>query len=794
MKHFYFSISFLFVSTFLNAIVPSNDTCDNAKLLSITGTDRTVNFTIADAVQNLELGCGTSKAIYSDVWFQVYMPVNGNIIINGGNSRNRFMLMKNGCNGEVVSCFSASQTVENLKAGTFYRLRLFRTAFGASNTSNLSFTIKYDVPIVTIPDANFKNHLLSDAAINTNGDSEIQVSEAAVFNGIIRVPFKNIQDLTGIEAFPLLKELHCQDNNLGSLDVSKNTLLSFLNCNSNRLKSLDVTNNSALRELQINGNPIPGIDLSQCTILNKFNANQCDLFSLDVSNNVYLQTLVVSRNDLTHLDISKNFSLTTLDISYNKVGSFDAGNCASLSSLSCNNNQLSSLNIKNGKNVSLYAKQNYNLKCIQVSDAQWSMANMSNYAQNIDSAAGYSEDCSSNCFVEIPNNAFLRTDLLQNPNINTNLDGILTCQEAGNYTGIIACSAMNLDDVDAKFITYFKNITQLDIDYNNFANIDLSPNTKLEILNCSINQLTDLDLSNNLNLKRLSCSSNYLRHLNVKNGNNTNMVYFDATNNPNLDCIEVDNPTYATANWSNIDAQSSFSANCGDYVVLSLKIYLQGAYTYGVTYGNGKKMTDNLRVANLIPTTSPYPDALTCSSSVFNSTINNDNNAIVDWVWIELRDSTNPNTIVAARSALLQADGDVVDVFGKKYSIDFPVVSGSYYIRVSHRNHLAISKVDTANLSTAPYFTDFTIGSHLLVGGANAISLLSPGVNDIYLMVVGDENGDGQIQNADKLNAENKRGLSGYFNADFNMNGQVQNDDISGKLLPNLGRGEQTRN
>ena len=38
---------------------------------------------------------------------------------------------------------------------------------------------------VNIPDANFKAYLVGNAAINTNGDTEIQVSEAAAFNGII---------------------------------------------------------------------------------------------------------------------------------------------------------------------------------------------------------------------------------------------------------------------------------------------------------------------------------------------------------------------------------------------------------------------------------------------------------------------------------------------------------------------------------------------------------------------------------------------------------------------------------
>ena len=49
---------------------------------------------------------------------------------------------------------------------------------------------------VNIPDANFKACLVGNSAINTNGDSQIQVSEAASFNGEINCYNMNISDLT----------------------------------------------------------------------------------------------------------------------------------------------------------------------------------------------------------------------------------------------------------------------------------------------------------------------------------------------------------------------------------------------------------------------------------------------------------------------------------------------------------------------------------------------------------------------------------------------------------------------
>ena len=59
---------------------------------------------------------------------------------------------------------------------------------------------------------------------------------------------------------------------------------------------------------------------------------------------------------------------------------------------------------------------------------------------------------------------------------------------------------------------------------------------------------------------------NQLTTLDVANGNNTNFTTFVATNNPNLTCISVDDPVYSTANWTNIDPQHYFSANCSNCI------------------------------------------------------------------------------------------------------------------------------------------------------------------------------------------------------------------------------------
>lgn len=132
-----------------------------------------------------------------------------------------------------------------------------------------------------------------------------------------------------------------------------------------------------------------------------------------------------------------------------------------------------------------------------------------------------------------------------------------------------------------------------------------------------------------------------------------------------------------------------------------IKVYLQGAYqSAGI-------MSDALRAGtNVIPVSDPYralpysssfshvnnsfPE--TVSATVFNTNVVTSDN-IVDWVFVELRNNNaSPgNTVLQTRSALLQRDGDVVDLDGVSPLTFNRLATGSYTIAVRHRNHLGIS-------------------------------------------------------------------------------------------------------
>ena len=171
---------------------------------------------------------------------------------------------------------------------------------------------------VNIPDANFKAYLINNTAINRNGDKKIQVSEASAFNGNIDCHKMYISNLKGIEAFTALTELSCYDNQLKSLDVSKNTALTVLRCRSNQITSLDVSKNTDLTLLDCDRNQLTSLDVSKNTVLTQLYCTGSKLTSLDVSKNTALTVLRCSGNQITSLDVSKNIALTDLWCGGNK--------------------------------------------------------------------------------------------------------------------------------------------------------------------------------------------------------------------------------------------------------------------------------------------------------------------------------------------------------------------------------------------------------------------------------------------------------------------------------------------
>ena len=408
------------------------------------------------------------------------------------------------------------------------------------------------IPIVNIPDANFKAALIANHAINTNGDGEIQLCEATEYEGSINVAGLNITDLTGIEAF---------------------TALDLLDCNHNSITNLDLTNNTSLTYLNFVSNPLTSIDLSHNLSLSYLACGQ-SVSSLDVSNNIALAFLDCSYSSVTSLDVSHNTQLT-------HIFCYDDLLLTSLNVANGNNHNMDSLNFM--------ATYNPSLTCIQVDDVNYSTAHWTVLNGNIDSIASFHLNCAA-CIpiVNIPDANF-KAALIANHAINTNGDGEIQLCEATAYNGSIQVSTLGIADLTG--IEAFTAITSLNCNVNPITSLDVSQNTALILLACSSTSITNIDVSHNAALAYFDCSDNsinsldlshntHLTHLNcyddillsslnVANGNNHNMdsTHFVVSNNPSLTCIQVDDVNYSTTNWTVlngcIDSIASFSLNCG---------------------------------------------------------------------------------------------------------------------------------------------------------------------------------------------------------------------------------------
>lgn len=196
--------------------------------------------------------------------------------------------------------------------------------------------LSIEAQTVTIPNANFKNYLLGNSAINTNSDTEIQTSEALAVTRLV-LHGKSIADMTGIEAFTNLTYLDVDSNQITSLNLSANILIDTLACahtplsgtfDASMLTSLERLylpyNNSltgfiepttsTIKWMDIGATSITSLDLSSQTDLEYLDVVLCSsMTSFNSSNNRKLKTLLIAFNpQITSLDVSLNDSLTSL--------------------------------------------------------------------------------------------------------------------------------------------------------------------------------------------------------------------------------------------------------------------------------------------------------------------------------------------------------------------------------------------------------------------------------------------------------------------------------------------------
>ena len=163
-----------------------------------------------------------------------------------------------------------------------------------------------------------------DKADTTSGKKDGKLSQAerdAVTT--ISITNQNCTDLTGIAYFANLTTLECQHNGLKELNLEDNKNLTELICSDNQLTTLDVSKNAKLRILQCRNNGMEKLNLGDITHLTLLNCDDNNLTELDVSKNPYLEDLECRENKLRRVVIGENYSLWTLYLRDNQLTSLD---------------------------------------------------------------------------------------------------------------------------------------------------------------------------------------------------------------------------------------------------------------------------------------------------------------------------------------------------------------------------------------------------------------------------------------------------------------------------------------
>ncbi|EAW7092929.1 LPXTG cell wall anchor domain-containing protein [Listeria monocytogenes] len=201
--------------------------------------------------------------------------------------------------------------------------------------------------------------------MNKNVDESVTVEELAKITKL-DARSQGIEDSTGIEYLTGLEILYLEDNQLKSIDVSKNLNLKDLACSNNPLANLDVSKNLALEELTCENNELTQLDVSQNTALEYLYCPRNQLTKLDVSKNSALRYLACDVNQLTNLDVSKNPALTNLGCTKNQLTDLDISQNPNLSTLVCSDNQLTNLDVSQNQSLAYLTCDNNKLKKLDI--------------------------------------------------------------------------------------------------------------------------------------------------------------------------------------------------------------------------------------------------------------------------------------------------------------------------------------------------------------------------------------------------------------------------------------------
>lgn len=454
----------------------------------------------------------------------------------------------------------------------------------ANTQQNISQTITITqsaIPVLDIPDPNFKAYLVAN--YDQNSDNEISRFEIEKLKSLI-VSSLGIASLEGIEHFTNLEGLACDNNSLTELDLSKNTQLTELTCGYNKISKLilppnaekmtwlscgdnkltgklDCSNWVNLTNLNCHTNNFTALDLTGCSELIGLSCGNNNLTSLNVQDCSNLTTLQCDGNKLSSLDISMCPYMVTLTCGGNNFENLDLSNCQILDFLDCSNNKLSSLDISMCSKLSLLYCQNNMLTLLTLGNAS-TLRDLDCSQNQLSSLIATS--CTSLTQLTCDNNNIRILDISNcynlgdliwhnNPFEEINLGDVASIT-FHNYAAIYDPTKTT----DYPYLSYALNnstklkitssrYSRLNVSGNQLESLDISQSPNIQKLYCNNNNLTTLDVTKHRQLVELNCEANHMTELNLETNsllqylkcNYNQLTALKTTNNPELRTLEI---------------------------------------------------------------------------------------------------------------------------------------------------------------------------------------------------------------------------------------------------------------
>ncbi|WP_157844076.1 leucine-rich repeat domain-containing protein [Candidatus Stoquefichus sp. SB1] len=341
---------------------------------------------------------------------------------------------------------------------------------------------------VAIDKANFPDDIFRKyvkETFDTLKDNVLSIKELDNIYTVNVLSKSDIESLKGIEYFPNLRFLYCNNTKITVLDVSKNLALQKLDCSNTLLTSLDVSKNKKLTQLSCNWNTeMESLTVQGADALQSLICTDSGLKSLDVSHNELLKDLNCYNNkQMSILLVNGAQRLEKLSCFNDAIQTLDVSNLKNLEELNCyENTDLNTLNVDGADALEVLRCNDTNINKLNVSNNK-KLTHLYTSSTNLTDL-----DVSKNTalkFLFASNTKISKLDIHLNKVLKQ-----LVCGDNKNLTSLIITGADALE--------------KLSCDNTSICSLDVSQNKNLNLLECQNTQLVWLNIGDNINLKTIS--------------------------------------------------------------------------------------------------------------------------------------------------------------------------------------------------------------------------------------------------------------------------------------------------